>query len=116
LGFEPTQAPEWHVSVSVQPFPSLHPVPSSACGFEHNPVAESQTPAVWHPSLGVQTFGFVPTHWPDWQESVSVHASPSLQPVPSGAVGFEQWPVPGSQMSDVQGSLSLQSIGFAPTH
>jgi hypothetical protein len=44
----PTQVPDWHVSVCVQAFPSLHAVPSGAVGFEQTPVAVLQMPAMWH--------------------------------------------------------------------
>jgi len=36
-----------------------------------------------------------PVHVPPWQVSVCVHASPSLQVVPSAFAGFEHWPVAG---------------------
>jgi hypothetical protein len=36
-----------------------------------------------------------PKQLPAAQASLTVHALPSLQVVPSGAVGFEQLPVPG---------------------
>ena len=44
-GLPPVQTPAWHVSVCVQPFPSLQPVPFAAVGFEHMPVAGLQVPA-----------------------------------------------------------------------
>jgi hypothetical protein len=44
-GLEPLHEPAWQLSAMVQPFPSLHAVPSGAAGFEHCPVAGSQTPA-----------------------------------------------------------------------
>jgi hypothetical protein len=44
----PPQVPALHTSFFVQAFPSLHEVPSLFAGFEHRPVAESQTPAAWH--------------------------------------------------------------------
>jgi hypothetical protein len=44
-GFDPVHVPDWHVSVCVQPFPSLHEVPFGALGFEHAPVPGLQVPA-----------------------------------------------------------------------
>jgi len=41
-------APAWHVSPVVQALPSPQLVPFAAFGFEHTPVAVSQTPATWH--------------------------------------------------------------------
>jgi hypothetical protein len=59
------------------------------------PVAGLQLPAWWHWSSGVQTTGLAPVQEPDWQVSVRVHKSPSLQDVPSGLAGSEQAPVAG---------------------
>jgi hypothetical protein len=47
-GLPPTHEPLWHVSLSVQAFPSLQPAPLVTAGFEHAPVIESQIPAAWH--------------------------------------------------------------------
>jgi hypothetical protein len=96
-GFEPLQVPDWQVSVWVQASPSLQAVPFAAFGFVHTPVPGLQTPATWHWSLAVQTTGFEPLQAPDWQVSVWVHASPSLQAVPFAAFGFVHTPVPGLQ-------------------
>jgi hypothetical protein len=96
--FEPTQAPDWHASVCVHALPSLQAVPFDAAGFEHVPVAESQVPAVWHWSLAVQVTGLPPTHEPLWHVSLSVHAFPSLQPVPFVTAGLEHAPVIESQI------------------
>jgi len=40
----PRHDPAWHVSVSVQPSPSLHDTPSGFAGFEQKPVWVSQVP------------------------------------------------------------------------
>ncbi len=56
----------------------------------------SHTPATWHGSRAVQTFGFAPVQVPFWQVSVCVHAFESLHAVPLAFVGFEHTPVPGS--------------------
>jgi hypothetical protein len=96
-GLEPVQAPLWQVSVSVHASPSSQAVPSAALGFEHVPVDGSHTPAAWHGSAW-QAIGFEPVQAPLWQVSVSVHASPSSQAVPSAAMGFEHVPVLGSQV------------------
>jgi hypothetical protein len=47
-GFEPTQVPDWQVSLWVQALPSLQDVPLVAMGFEQAPVDGSQVPATWH--------------------------------------------------------------------
>ena len=41
----PAQVPAAHVSLLVQAFPSLHPVPLGAGGFEQVPVDASHVPA-----------------------------------------------------------------------
>ena len=72
---------------------------------------------MWHGSLGVHTTGFDPVHAPAWHVSVCVHALPSLHAVPSGAAGFEQLPVPGSQVPATwHWSLAVQTTGFDPVH
>jgi hypothetical protein len=48
LGLEPTQAPYWQTSESVQKFESSHTDPFGLGGFEHRPEAGSQMPAPWH--------------------------------------------------------------------
>ncbi len=48
--------------------------------------------AAWHRSLAAHATGFDPVHTPDWQESLCVHALPSLHVVPFGANGFEHAP------------------------
>jgi hypothetical protein len=63
-GLDPTQVPDWHVSVCVHAFPSLHVVPFDAVGFEHVPVDVLQVPATWHWSSAVQVTGFEPVHVP----------------------------------------------------
>jgi hypothetical protein len=90
--------PLWHVSFTEQNRPSLQLVPFGAGGFEQVPVPGLQVPATWHWSLAEQITGLEPVQVPDWQVSVWVHASPSEQAVPFGAVGFEQVPVPGLQV------------------
>jgi hypothetical protein len=90
----PKQWPDRQTSVSVQAFPSSHDVPFAAMGpSEHVPLAGSHVPARWHCSDAVQTTGFDPVQTPDRHVSVCVQPFPSLHPVPSGAVGFEQVPV-----------------------
>jgi hypothetical protein len=44
-GFDPVQVPLWQASVCVHAFPSSHPVPSGAAGFEHTPVVVLHEPA-----------------------------------------------------------------------
>src|SRR5438445_747063 len=91
--FDPTQAPDWQVSVCVQAFPSSQALPFVLAGFEHWAVDVLQLPTLWHWSCAVQTTGFDRTHAPDWQVSVCVHAFPSLHEVPFVLAGFEHWPV-----------------------
>src|SRR5437870_708981 len=45
-GFPPVQTPAWQVSVCVHALPSLHADPSALAGFEQDPVAVSNFPAV----------------------------------------------------------------------
>jgi hypothetical protein len=47
-GFAPVHAPPWHVSLCVQPLPSLQGALSAFAGLEHAPVAGLQVPATWH--------------------------------------------------------------------
>jgi hypothetical protein len=96
--FAPTQVPPWQVSSCVQALPSLQGVPSAAVGLEHWPVAGSQVPAAWQASDAEHVTGLAPTHTPAWQESLCVHALPSLHGAPFAAAGFEHWPVDGLQM------------------
>jgi hypothetical protein len=55
-------------------------------------------PASWQGFWAAHVTGFEPVHPPAWQVSVWVQALPSLQGVPFGLAGFEQWPVVGSQV------------------
>jgi hypothetical protein len=82
----------------VQTSPSSQPLPSTRTGFEQLPVAGSQVPTSWHPSLAVHATGLPSRHAPAWHESTSVQAFPSLHAVPSGAAGFEQAPVAAEQV------------------
>jgi hypothetical protein len=116
-GLEPVQTPDWQESSCVQAFPSLQLVPFGAVGFEQAPVLVLQVPATWHASLARQATGFEPVHTPDWQESLRVHAFPSLQLVPFAAVGFEHTPVLVLQVPATwHASLTAQTTGFDPTH
>src|SRR5208283_714845 len=87
-GLDPVQTPLMHASLRVQGLPSLQVVPSGAAGLEHVPLPGSHVPATWHWSLAVHAIGFEPVQVPLTQESLRVHALPSLQLVPSAAVGF----------------------------
>ena len=54
---------------------------------------------------------------PDWQLSLCVQASLSLQAVPSDAFGFEHVPVAGLHVPATwHWSLALQTTGFDPVH
>ena len=116
-GFDPVHVPLLHESVWVHALPSVQAVPSGAAGFEHVPVPGLHVPAAWHWSLAVQVTGFVPVHVPLWQESLCVHALPSLHAVPFVATGFEHAPVLGLQVPAAwHWSLAVQVTGFAPVH
>jgi hypothetical protein len=91
IGLLPLHAPARQVSVCVHALPSLQAVPSMAFEYEQVPFAGLQVPT-WH-ITAAQTTGLVPVQVPLWQVSVCVHALPSLQAVPPGALGFEQVPV-----------------------
>ncbi len=67
-----------------------------------------------HRLLSLQTLG-VPPHVPALQASLTVHALPSLQVVPVAALAKPQAPLTGSQVSMVQGLLSVQ-LTTLPTH
>jgi hypothetical protein len=111
----PLQAPDWHVSVCVHAFPSVHVVPSDFAGFEHTPVDVLHVPAVWHWSDAVQATELPPVHAPDWHVSVCVHAFPSLHVVPSDLAGFEHRPVPGlHEPTSWHWSLAVQITPFPP--
>jgi hypothetical protein len=59
----------------------------------------------------------LPVHTPALQASVWVHLLPSLQPVPSGALGLEQAPVVLSQVPATwQASLGEHATAPEPTH
>ena len=93
----PEHTPPWHESGDVQTSLSLQPVPLGAlAGVEHTPDDGLQTPATLHMAAVEHVTGLPPTHAPDWQLSVCVHALPSSQPVPLLAlVGVGQVPVDG---------------------
>ena len=112
-GLAPVQTPAWQVSLCVHALPSSQVTSSALFGFEQVPVDWSQTPAVWHWSLALQTTGLLPTHTPRLQVSVCVHALPSSH----DAVLFV-WaqPVDGLHVSVVHGLLSSQFAGCPPPH
>src|SRR5580704_2480097 len=61
--------------------------------------------------------GFEPVHVPLSHASVSVHAFPSLQLVPSAGGGFEQAPVLGLHVPATwQASLAVHVTGSDPVH
>jgi hypothetical protein len=113
-GLVPAHAPDRHVSVFVQAFPSLHGVPSASVGLEHAPVAGLHAPAVWHGSAAVHVTGLLPTHTPARHVSVRVQEFPSLQAVPSGAAGFEHVPVWGSHVP--AGWHESSEVHTTPSH
>ena len=52
-------------------------------GLEHTPVVGLQVPASWQESIGEHVTVLRPAQLPPWHASLSVHASPSSQAVPS---------------------------------
>ena len=85
----PAHVPFVHTSPVVQALPSVQAgLPVFGTGAEHTPVAGAHVPGSLHWSP-LQTTG-VPVQVPLAQLSPLVHALPSLQAVPFGAVGFEQ--------------------------
>src|SRR4051812_30388842 len=65
--------------------------------------------------MAAHATGFVPMQAPLWQLSVMVHASPSVQPVPSAAFGFEHIPVAGLHMPATwHGSSAAHCTGLPP--
>ena len=114
-GLLPVHVPAWQVSVCVHASPSLQLVPLAAVGFEHVPLVGSHVPAAWHWSLAEHVTGFDPVHVPLWQESVCVHALPSLHVVPSLTLGLVHWPVDGLHTAPWHWSLALHVIGLEPT-
>jgi len=87
-GLPPPQTPVWQVLPVVQASPSLHAVPLAT-------FVKPQPVLGWHTAA---TQGLLlPGHWtavplqtPEWQESLAVHALPSLQPVPSATLTITQ--------------------------
>ena len=77
-----THAPPEQMSPTVHASPSLHPVPLGAFGFEHTPVFVSHVPIWWHWSSAAHTTALPEWHVPPWHVSPTVHAFPSLHPVP----------------------------------
>jgi len=97
-GLLPTHEPAMQLSTMVHALPSLQAVPSGLPGLEHMPVAALQVPTSWHASSAVHVMGLLPWQLPAWHVSVWVHASPSLQALPSAFCGLVHSPVPGLQV------------------
>jgi hypothetical protein len=94
-GSPPTQIPALQVSLRVQASRSSQIAP--VFGVWTQPLPGSHESSV-HGSPSSQPGPGPPLQTPAWQVSAVVHTEPSSQAVPSGLVGFEQWPVPGSQV------------------
>src|SRR5436309_262591 len=71
----PIHVPLLHVSLTVQPFPSLHGTVLFVC--VHVPVAGTQLSFV-HTLLSLQFFGAPDLQLPFWQMSPMVHSFPSV--------------------------------------
>jgi hypothetical protein len=114
-GFEPVHVPPAHAYAWLQRFVPVQAVPSGAVGFEQAPVAVLQVPMVWQASCAVQTTGLLPAQTPAWQESLRVHALPSLQAAPFARAGFEQVPFAGLQVpAEWHWSSAVHVTGFEP--
>jgi hypothetical protein len=107
------QVPAWHVSAPLQTVPSGHAVPleTFACA---QPVAGTQLSVV-HTLLSSQLSGVPALHAPPWQVSAPLQALPSLHAVPFDTATCWQ-PRIGSQLSVVQGLLSLQLRAVPAVH
>jgi len=90
-GAVPVQLPARHWSLRVHTLRSSQEVPFGFVGLLQ-PVAGSQTPAVWQESRAWQTTGAPPVHSPATQTSLAVHWLPSLHGVPSGREPLPQMP------------------------
>ena len=90
MEFAATQAPARQVSVRVQALPSVQDAPSCFGGFVQVPVSGMHVPTSWHWSAALQATDPAPAHTPARHLSIKVHASASLQNLPSGAAGFER--------------------------
>src|SRR5438132_787923 len=140
------RAPPWHVSAPLHAFPSLHEAAFGSAAFVHTPrlqtsnvhgllsmqsafVAQGRQPGVgvWtqpvtalHVSVvqafpSLQLSGVPAVQIPDWQVSAPLHTLPSLHGVPFATAAC--WhPASGSQLSVVQGLLSLQLSAVPARH
>jgi len=88
------QMPPLQVSVPLQKSPSSQE--ALLGGFEQPTPAVQMSSVQTLPSPQRASFG-VPAQTPPVQTSVTVQATPSSHPVPSGWAGFEHVPVSGSQ-------------------
>src|SRR5438445_663694 len=109
----PMQMPARQVSAPLHTLPSLHEVPfaSAVCW---QPASWSQVSVV-QGLLSLQLSGVPALQAPAWQVSAPLHTFPSPHGVPFTTGTFRQ-PVAGSQLSVVQGLLSLHSSGVPPVH
>lgn len=115
IALAPVQTPARQVSVLVQALPSLQRAPFGFSGFEHEPVAGLQAPALWQVSCATQTTGFPPLHVPTWQVSVCVQPLPSSHVLPSGFAGLEQTPVAELQVpTSWHASEAVHTTGLPP--
>jgi hypothetical protein len=117
MGFAPAHAPAWQLSVCVHASPSLQLDPFAFAGLVHSPDAGVQVPITWHGSGAGHATGFAPTHVPNWQASVWVHPSPSLQLDPLAFLGSLHNPDDGLQVpTSWHSSDATHRTGLAPVH
>src|SRR5438093_388430 len=104
-GVPTVQIPDRHVSAPLHTLPSLHEVPLKTAGCWH-PVTGSQMSVV-HGFPSSQLRDDPAVQVPDRHVSAPLHTLPSLHEVPL-ASAVRRHPLSGSQVSGVQGLLSLQ--------
>jgi hypothetical protein len=105
----PVQVPPTHWSAVVQRLPSLHAVPFATGMLPQAPVPGLQASVVQ--ALPSSHATAVPVQLPLVHWSAVVQRFPSLHAVPFAAGTLVQVPVPGLQLSVVQGSASSQTTG-----
>ncbi len=81
------QTPDTHTTFWSQRLPSLQDVPSVRVAGLEQPVAELQTPALWHWSSGVQVTAVPPVQAPAWQVWPVRQALPALHVATVGLHG-----------------------------
>src|SRR5438477_7834902 len=114
MGFAPTQAPAWQVSVWVQASPSSQTVPFGLGAGSQLSLASWHTP-VLQASPAAEQSRAAPPQTPAVQVSFTVQKRPSVQVVPSTWFGLEQVPFAGLQTPATwHWSRATHTTGFVP--